>query len=150
MAHTFTHLLTHIVFSTKDREQLFAPEIRDRLYPYLGGIFRELGAVMIERNAVKDHIHILASLPQDKPLSDIMRLLKTNSSKWINETFPEHGSFAWQIGYGAFVVSESHRDDVCKYIIAQDQHNLTMTFEQEFLAFLKKHKIEYDPEKLWK
>jgi putative transposase len=149
LAHTFTHLLTHIIFSTKDRRPLLAPEIRDQLYPYLGGIFRELGATLLDRNATDNHIHLLVSLPQDKALSDIMRTIKTNSSRWIHETFNQHQSFSWQIGYGAFSVSESSRQEVIKYIAAQEEHHRTITFEEEFVTFLKKHHIQYDPKYIW-
>jgi putative transposase len=150
MAHTYTHFLNHLIFSTKDHRPSLDALLRDRLFPYIGGIFRELGASVCAINGTADHVHILASLPPDKAISEIMRLVKTNSSRWVHQTFDDYKEFAWQIGYGGFSVSESGRQDVCNYIAAQEQHHKKMTFEEEFLAFLKKHGVQYDPNYLWK
>ena len=90
------------------------------------------------------------ALPPDKAISEIMRLVKTNSSRWVHQTFDDYKEFAWQIGYGGFSVSESGRQDVCNYIAAQEEHHKKMMFEEEFLAFLKKHGVQYDPNYLWK
>jgi REP element-mobilizing transposase RayT len=150
MAHTYTHFLNHLIFSTKDHRPLLDTVFRDRLFPYMCGIFRKLGASVSAINGTADHVHILVSLPPDKSVSDIMRLVKTNSSRWVHETLPEYKTFSWQIGYGGFSVSESGREDVCKYIASQEQHHKRMTFEEEFLLFLKKHGVKYDPKYLWK
>jgi putative transposase len=150
MAHTFTNFLTHLIFSTKDRRPLLDAALQQRLYPYIGGIFRELGGSVIAINGPANHLHILALLPSDKAPAEILRLVKTNSSRWVHENFAEQRIFSWQIGYGAFAVSQSHRDDVCKYIAQQQEHHRKTTFEEEFLTFLEKHGIEYDPKYLWR
>jgi putative transposase len=114
MAHTFTHLLTHIVFSTKDRRPFLDTELKSRLLPYLGGIIRELDGKALIINGPADHVHILASLAAKHSLSDLMRELKADSSGWVHKNYPNHSEFAWQIGYGAFSVSHSNLAEVEK------------------------------------
>lgn len=149
MAHTFTHLLTHIVFSTKDRRPVLDAALKERLFPYMGGILRELDAIPHLINGPVDHVHILTALPASKSLSDIMRVLKTNSSRWTHEQFPQSWIFAWQTGYGAFSVSKSSFADVRDYIANQEEHHRRQTFQEEFIALLKRHALEYDERYLW-
>lgn len=150
MAHTYTNLLVHAVFSTKDREPVLSAEVRDRLCPYLGGIVHEMGGRALAINGVEDHVHSLISIPPTVCVADVMRVLKANSSKWIHETWPGLRSFAWQTGYGAFSVSQSQADGVSEYIDRQEEHHKRMTFQEEFLALLKRHGISYDPRYVWK
>lgn len=103
----------------------------------------------IEVGGVEDHVHILLSLPPSMAISKAAQLIKGGSSKWIHETFPEHRLFCWQEKYGAFGVSVSLLDNVVGYIRKQPEHHRTVTFQEEFLALLKKHKIEYDERYLW-
>jgi REP element-mobilizing transposase RayT len=140
----------HCVFSTKERRRLIAPELRDRLWPFLGGIARQNKMKAIEIGGVEDHVHILLSLPSTMAISKALQLMKGGSSKWIHETFPEHRLFAWQEEYGAFSVSVSQLDKTIEYSKGQEAHHRTMTFQEEFLALLKKHRIEYDERYLWK
>ncbi len=140
----------HCVFSTKERRPFITPELRERLWPFLGGIARQNKMKAIEIGGVEDHIHILLSLPATLPISKALQLIKGGSSKWIHETFPEHRLFAWQEEYGAFSVSVSQLDKTTQYIKGQEEHHRRMTFQEEFLALLKKHRIEYDERYLWK
>ncbi len=140
----------HCVFSTKERQRLIRPELRERLWPFLGGIARQNKMKAIEIGGVEDHIHILLSLPSTMAISKVMQLLKGGSSKWIHETFSEQRLFAWQEEYGAFSVSMSQLDKTIEYIKGQETHHRKMTFQEEFLALLKKHRIEYDERYLWK
>ena len=140
----------HCVFSTKERHKLITPELRDRLWPFLGGIARQNKMKAIEIGGVEDHVHILLSLPSMMAISKALQLLKGGSSKWIHETFPDQRLFAWQEEYGAFSVSVSQLDKTIEYIKGQPDHHRRMTFQEEFLAFLKKHRIEYDERYLWK
>ena len=149
MAHTFTHLLTHIIFSTKDRAPLLNAELKSRLFPYLGGIIRAYDGKALIINGPTDHVHVLASLAAKHPLSDLMRDLKADSSGWIHKSVPSQKAFAWQIGYGAFSVSHSNLAEVEKYIANQEEHHRQVSFQEEFLAFLKKHEIQYDESYLW-
>jgi REP element-mobilizing transposase RayT len=145
LAHTFTNLLTHVIFSTKGRAPMIAEEIRDDLFAYMGGIIRKIGGTAIVINGVTDHVHLLIVLPADASVSDCLRTLKTNSTRWVHEKYPERRSFAWQTGYAAFAVSDSHRSNVIAYIQNQQEHHKRVTFDEEFLTFLKRHKIDYDP-----
>jgi len=96
-----------------------------------------------------DHIHFLVSLDKQKSISEIVRIIKANSSKWVHETFPEFSRFAWQVGYGAFSVSFSHIERVKEYLSRQAEHHRTQTFQEEYLAFLQRHGMEYDERYLW-
>lgn len=139
----------HCVFSTKERRPLICPALRDRLWPFLGGIARQNGMRAVEIGGVADHVHLLLSLPSTLSISKALQLLKGGSSKWVHETFPEHWRFVWQIKYGAFSVSVSQLDKVIDYIRHQEEHHRKMTFEEEFLALLRKHGVEYDERYLW-
>lgn len=140
----------HCVFSTKERRSIITPELRERLWPFLGGIARQNQMKAIEVDGVADHVHILLSLPSTMAISKAMQLIKGGSSKWTHETFPEHRGFAWQEEYGAFSVSVSQLDKTVEYIRGQEAHHRKITFQEEFLALLKKHRIEYDERYLWK
>jgi len=128
----------HCVFSTKERRRLIEPELRDRLWPFLGGIARQNKMKAIEIGGVEDHVHILLSLPPTMAVSKALQLIKGGSSKWIHETFPEHRLFAWQEEYGAFSVSVSQLDKTIEYIKRQEAHHRKITFQEEFLTLLKK------------
>ncbi len=149
MAHTFTHLLYHVVFGTKNRHPFMDKDLTERLFPYLGGIIRELGGTALTIGGMPDHTHLLVSLPPTLAVADVLRVVKTNSSRWVHETWPERRTFAWQAGYGAFSVSRSNEDAVARYIANQEEHHRRISFEEEFIALLKKHGISYDPRYLW-
>ena len=137
MAHTFTHILTHIVFSTKDRAPLLDADLKPRLFAYMGGIIRELGGQVILINGPTDHVHVLTTFPARISLSDFMRDLKAISSGWVHKEIPARRNFAWQAGYGAFAVSHSNLESVKEYIRTQEEHHRRLTFKEEFTAFLK-------------
>jgi len=139
----------HCVFSTKERRRLITPALAERLWPFLGGIVRSNKMKAIEIGGVEDHVHLLLSLPSTIPIAKAMQLIKGGSSKWVHETFPEHRLFAWQEKYGAFSVSVSQLDNIIRYIKGQEEHHKKMTFQEEFLALLKKHRIEYERLYLW-
>jgi putative transposase len=149
MANSFTNLLYHLVFSTKDREPLIRDDWRDKLYAYLGGIVREERGILIQGGGTADHVHLLIKLPPSAAVADLLRLVKANSSKWANETGAAVGKFAWQAGYGAFSVSESQAPDVKHYIQNQAAHHRGRSFQEEFVALLERHGIDYDPRYLW-
>jgi REP element-mobilizing transposase RayT len=148
MAHTVTNLLSHVIFSTKDRLPLLTPDLHADMLAYLCGIIRKLHGKVIESNARPDHVHCLLSLPPTVAVAEALRVLKSNSSLWAHET-RSHPSFAWQTGYGAFSVSQSNVPDVVRYIQGQDQHHRKVTFQEEFIAFLKRHGIAYDDRYIW-
>jgi REP element-mobilizing transposase RayT len=139
----------HCVFSTKDRRSLLTPPLRERLWPYLGGIARENGIKAVSIGGIEDHVHLLLSLPATMPIAKAMQLIKGGSSKWVHETFSDQRLFAWQSKYGAFSVSVSQLDRIIHYIGNQEAHHSKMNFQEEFLMLLKKHGIEYDERYLW-
>lgn len=140
---------THCVFSTKDRRPFITQQLRARLWPYLGGIARENGITAVSVGGVEDHVHMLLSLPATMPIAKAMQLIKGGSSKWVHDTFPDQQFFAWQTKYGAFSVSVSQVDKIVAYIGNQEAHHRKMTFQDEFIALLEKHRIEHDERYLW-
>jgi REP element-mobilizing transposase RayT len=144
MPDSYTNLLYHIVFSTKERRRLITPEYQMRLYDYVGGVLRSLGGISLELNGTEDHIHILAKLRPDCALSDVLRDLKSNATGWMHEVFPSLKHFSWQRGYGAFTVSQSNVDEVRRYIGRQKEHHRRVSFRDEFIQFLNANDIQYD------
>ena len=149
MPQSFTSLHHPLVFSTKDRRPMIADDIRQRLYDYIGGILDENGSKLLAIGGMPDHIHILASISKELSISTALRLIKSNSSKWVHEEFPIHRSFAWQAEYGAFAVSFSQRKTVKSYLAKQARHHRKVDFKKEFVALLKRHEIEFDERYLW-
>ena len=149
MSHTYTKLLTHIVFSTKNRFPFINEHLRPRLFPYMGGIVRELDGQPILVNGIADHVHLLVALPPRLSLSDVLRTVKTNSSRWVHEEFPSLRKFAWQTGFSAFSVSYGHLERVRNYVANQQEHHRRKTFQEEYLNFLKEQELEYDEKYLW-
>ena len=125
------------------------PALSKRLWPFLGGIARQNDMKAVEIGGVSDHVHILLSLPPTIPIAKAMQLIKGGSSKWVHETFPELRLFRWQEKYGAFSVSASQLEKIRIFIKSQEEHHRKMTFQEEFLALLKKHGVEYDERYIW-
>lgn len=144
MAHTHSKILLHVVFSTSGRRQLITPELRLNLWPYMGGIVRSLKATSLIINGVADHAHLLLSVPPKLAVAELVGKVKANSSKWVNED-TRWGRFAWQQGYSVFSVSHSQEDVVRAYIERQEEHHRKLSFSDELLAMLEKHKVEFDP-----
>jgi putative transposase len=142
--HSFTSCFIHCVWSTKNREPLLTPDLRNRLWPYLGGIAKQNQMKTLAIGGASDHVHVLLSLPATLSIAKAMQLLKGNSSKWLRETFPKMRSFAWQEGYGAFSIGVSGVDTTVAYIRNQAEHHRTRSFRDEFVAMLKKHGFEYE------
>ncbi|HXM48821.1 MAG TPA: IS200/IS605 family transposase [Pyrinomonadaceae bacterium] len=144
MSDSYTNLLYHIVFSTKDRRPFITPDYEVRLHDYLGGTIRKLGGISLELNGTEDHVHILAKLRPDCALSDVLRDLKANATGWMHDVFPSLKHFSWQRGYGAFTVSQSNVQAVRQYIARQKEHHQRISFRDEFIQFLQENGIEYD------
>ncbi len=144
MSSSYTNLLYHIVFSTKDRQPLIAAEYQERLYEYIGGTIRGLGGIALAINGTEDHIHVLAKLRPDKALSDVLRDLKANASGWMHDVFPALQDFSWQRGYGAFTLSQTNLSAVQNYIAKQKEHHQIKSFREEFIEFLQASGLEFD------
>lgn len=145
MGHTYSNILIHALFSTKDRRPWLREEVRRELFPYLGGTVNKLGGQSLIVNGVADHVHMLFVEPPSVALADMMEKAKANSSGWVKRRWPELQRFSWQTGYTAFSVSRSNADTVKRYIKRQEKHHRKITFQEEVVAFLKKHEIDYDP-----
>ena len=100
MSQSFTNLLYHLIFSTKDRRPIITLDYQPRLYDYIGGIIREVGGTSLGINGIEDHVHVVTKLRPDKALSDVLRVLKCNASGWMHDLFPSLAEFSWQRGYG--------------------------------------------------
>ena len=142
--HSFTRCLVHCVWSTKNREPCLGPDLRERLWPYLGGIAKQNQIKMLAIGGAVDHVHILLSLPATLSVAKAMQLLKGNSSKWIRETFPKMHFFAWQEGYGAFSVSISGVEPTIANVRTQTEHHRKRSFREEFASMLRKHGLAHD------
>ncbi len=143
MAHSFTALHFHIIFSTKQRQPFLTPDIKPRLFAYMGGMIRTMDGTALLINGPGDHLHILTTLPSKLSIADFLRELKADSSGWIKDTF-SLPDFAWQTGYAAFTVSKSGIPAVRAYIARQEDHHRRISFQEEYLEFLKRHEVEYD------
>lgn len=148
MAGTYTKLFYHIVFSTKNRQAYIKAELDSELHPYIAGVVRNLDGTCVAINGMPDHVHLLATLPPKIALSDVLRTIKANSSKWIHETKPEFASFAWQDGYSAFAVSKSAVESVHD-IRNQKLHDANHDYKSELLRLLAKHEVEFDDRYIW-
>jgi len=149
MANTYTALHFHIVFSTKNREPWLTAENEERICKYLGGIARDKGLRALQVGGCCNHVHVLLSMPPTIAVSKAVQLLKGASSHWIHKTFTDLSAFAWQDGYGAFTVGLSQIADTKRYIENQREHHQGKTFQEEYLAFLRKHGVEYDERYVW-
>lgn len=149
MPHTYSSNLVHCVFSTKNRVRWIKPETQPELWSYMGGIARNHSFLALAVGGAEDHAHALLLLPPVISVSKAMQTLKAASSKWLHDTLPDMAGFAWQEAYGAFSVSISHANETVAYILNQTEHHKRRDFQQEFLAFLKKHNVNYDPAHVW-
>lgn len=144
MANTYTQLFTHIVFHTKSTGIVMRDEDLVRVFQYIGGIIRDEGAIPFAIGGVADHIHILMSLPKTVALSDLMRVIKAKSSKWLRRLDSYYDPFSWQDGYGAFSVSPSLMERTKNYILTQAEHHKTKTYRDEYKGILEGYGVEYD------
>jgi REP element-mobilizing transposase RayT len=152
MAGTYSQVYIHIVFAVKDRENLISKNWKDDLYKYIAGIIKGKNQKPIIINGMSDHIHAFVGLHPSMAISDLVRDIKNNSSKFINEQKWVRGKFSWQEGYGVFSYSHSHINAVYQYIKNQEEHHKKRTFREEYLELLKKFEIKYDGKYLfdWK
>ncbi len=144
MPGTYSQILLHVVFSTKQRRTYITPEIKERLYDYVGGIIRAEKGTRYAIGGMPDHLHLLFRWRTDEAISDLMRTVKARSSRWVHDTSPDSRAFAWQEGYAVFSVSKSAEANVKAYIENQAEHHRKRDFAEELLALLDAHGIEYD------
>jgi putative transposase len=145
MSHTYSSNRIHLIFSTKNREKSLSEQLQPKLWAYMAGIAHNQGFEAMIIGGIEDHVHALVILPPSLALAKAVQFLKGSSSKWINDNRSTDSRFAWQEGYGAFSVSSSQTSEVVRYIRDQRAHHAKKSFEEEFVAFLKKYGVEHDP-----
>lgn len=145
MANTYSQLYVQVVFAVYGRENLIAPEWKAELYKYITGIVTNQGQKLLAIDGVADHIHILLNIQPSIALSDLVRDIKANSSRWINDKRFVRGKFQWQEGFGAFSYSLSQLDDVIGYIRRQEEHHRQVSFKTEYLTHLERFRVDFDP-----
>jgi len=150
MPNTYSQIYIQAVFAVQERANLIQPEWREELYKYITGIITNKGQKLIAIGGVADHVHILIGIKPDYKISDLIRDIKANSSRFINQKGFLRGKFYWQEGFGAFSYSRSQLDDVAKYILNQQKHHAKKTFKQEYIEFLNHFEVEYDEKYLFR
>jgi REP element-mobilizing transposase RayT len=146
MANIYTQIYIQIVFAVKRRQNLVSISWKDELYKYITGIVTNEGQKLIAINGMPDHIHILIGIKPDKSLSDMVRAIKANSSRFINEKRWINGKFEWQTGFGAFSYSHSQLTNVINYIQKQEEYHKKKTFKEEYIDFLKAFNVDFKNE----
>ena len=146
MANTYSQLYIQVVFAVKGRQNLISNTWKDELFKYITGIVTNEGQKLIAINGVSDHIHILIGIKPNKALSDLVRDIKANSSRFINEKAWVNGKFEWQTGFGAFSYSHSNLTNVIRYIQNQEEHHKAKTFKEEYVEFLEAFDVDYKTE----
>ncbi len=144
MANTYTQIYIHVVFSVQGRQSLIQRERKEELYKYISGIVRNKKQKLIAINGMADHVHIFLGMKPDIALSDLVRDIKNNSSKFVNEKKWIRGRFNWQEGFGAFSYGHSQIDAVVKYIQNQERHHAKRTLKEEYIEMLKKFNVQFD------
>ena len=150
MANHYTQIYVQLVFAVADRNSLIKPEFEDKLYRYINGIISKRKHTVIAINGPGDHIHILLGLHPDQSISDLVRDIKSNSSRFVNDSKWVSGRFEWQRGYGAFSYSKSHIEQVKRYIKRQKEHHAKWSFESEMKHILDLLGIPYEDEYMFK
>jgi putative transposase len=148
MPQSFGSLHYHIIFSTKHRHPWITSNIQTRLSEYIGGILDKQSCQLVAAGSMPDHVHLLASLPRTMAVSDAVRSIKSNSSGWIHDEL-RIADFAWQTGFAAFTISFSNIPQVKTYLANQEQHHRRVSFQEEFLEFLRRQELEWDDRYVW-
>ena len=148
MAHTHSATFFHCVFSTKNRTNIISEQLRPRLWDYIGGIAKQNNIRPLRIGGTANHVHAALHIPTSMSVAKAMQLIKGGSSKWVNE-HPSQARFEWQEAYGAFSIGVSQIPATISYIGSQEEHHRVRTFEEEYIAFLQKHGVEYDERWMW-
>ena len=144
MANTYTQIYLQLVFSPQGHENVISPKHKEELQKYTTGIVQNRKHKLLAINYMPDHVHIFIGYSPSQPLPDLLRDIKANSSKFINENNWTNGKFEWQKGYGAFSYSHSAIDAVVKYIMNQEIHHRARSMEEEYIELLQRFNVPYD------
>ncbi len=150
MSQSLSKIWTHLIFSTKDRYPFLSEKtVREQLHAYMASILGNHECPTLLVSGTGDHFHSLFVLSKNHSVAQIVYEVKRSSSKWIKTQGLEYRKFYWQSGYGAFSVSQSHAEQVRRYILKQEQHHRKVTFQDELCKFLKRYEVEYDERHVW-
>lgn len=149
MPQSLAKIYTHLVFSTKGRTETIPKQHLEEVHAYVAGILNDNKCPAVKVGGTANHIHILFVQNRTMALSDVVRIVKSNSSKWINEKNGRLNPFCWQDGYGAFSISNGHVDAVVNYIANQEEHHKGVSFQDEFRKICKQCGVEYDERYVW-
>ncbi|MEP6262180.1 MAG: IS200/IS605 family transposase [Gillisia sp.] len=150
MANTYTQVHIQVVFAVQNRQGLIQNSWKDELYKYITAIIQNHNHKVLQINGMPDHIHILIGMRPTQSLSDLIKQVKQDSSKWINNKGIINGKFSWQSGYGAFSYSKTELPRVIRYIQNQEEHHKTKTFLEEYVALLQTHEVNYEEQYIFK
>jgi len=150
MANTYTQIHIHTIFAVRNRQSLIHDAWRDDLYKYITGIVRNHRHKLLQINGMPDHVHMLIGYRPVQSLSELMKFVKQDSAKWINQHSFLNGRFSWQEGFGAFSHSRSQVPQVIKYIQNQREHHEERSFHDEYIEFLNRNDVEYDKRYIFK
>lgn len=149
MAQSFFQMYGHLIFSTKSRIKFLDNKVRARIHSYIATLFRDMGCPYVCVGGTEDHIHILFDQGKDNLPVKVVGKIKKESSKFIKDIDKKYKDFYWQRGYALFSVSPASKEKVINYINAQMEHHKTISFQEEFLAYLNKYKIDYNEKYIW-
>jgi len=147
MPQSLANVLVHLVFSTRDRTPWLTGDVREELFPYMGGVLRNIECPVLQIGGVEDHIHILLRLSRTVSPAQLVEKTKTSTSKWVKTKGPT--DFAWQAGYGAFSVGQSQTEGLIRYIQGQEEHHRTVTFQDELRTLFAQEGIAFDERYVW-
>ena len=148
MPQSLASVYVHIVFSTKQRMPFITPELREQLYPYLGGTALGSGTKVLNIGGMPDHVHLLVSFGREVTIAETVKTLKGGSSRWVHDRFPSL-PFLWQSGYGAFSIGYRELGGLRNYIANQETHHTTATYQDEYRDLLREHGMEWDEKYVW-
>lgn len=149
MPQSHSNILIHLIWRTKDRHPWLKSGLREKAHAFLAGAVRQLDCEAYRVGGVADHVHLSVRLSRTLSVANLVKEIKTASSKWLKEQAPEFTGFHWQLGYGAFSVGMSQKESLLHYIDTQEEHHRRRTFQEEYRDFLQKYEIEYDERYVW-
>ena len=149
MPQSLSHVIIHLVFSTKNRAPLIGPEIESKLHAYLASVIRDTQSECYRIGGMPDHVHCAIRLARTVSQSELVELLKRSSSKWMKTQGSNYKSFSWQRGYGCFSISRTHLDKLITYISNQAEHHRHVSFQDEYRSLCKKNGVDFDENYVW-
>jgi REP element-mobilizing transposase RayT len=148
MPQSLSHVILHLIWSTKDRIDSLPQDLLPTFYLYLDGALRNKGSFVYQIGGTTNHVHVACTLPRILPQSELIKDLK-ESTWWLRQQPGVPQQFRWQDGYAAFGVSSGNVDALVDYIRTQDEHHRRVTFKEELVRFLQQYGVRYDERYMW-